>query len=312
MHWDIDKLKQIYNSLIYQYELESDISQKRIINNDICNISLLISFYDKKFIVNNEYIDNLSNDTKCHQYIKRHYRSILELLNRYSYIPINSCSGTQLNDYEYEQLIKEFFQQYQFLLFTTFINLKSDNRIEINNDQRFSDGFSSRGACSYCASINKSYVYAFFDNNTINSHFLPHELAHAAFASKFPDLKCFVKRIDSLFMETYPKYVELLFFDYLAKKGYPKDATYLKEMFWYHFIKTIKIHGDKRNYTETLQYIISSLTAMLLFEEYKKSHSNDIIRDFNKYYINHTDYQVIKDIGLKRILNGGRNYFLQK
>lgn len=312
MHWDKKEIYEKYNYIQNLYNKEKKPLLKKDIYNDLCTLNAMKSLYDSApFEIDEKQI----NDNYKHvntPLLEKHISEIVIALNEYS-IRIPNKKPRNVTILDYNSLLMEFFKEYHPKLIDIYNNLKQNNKIEINTNKKFEHN--QCGECLLLSILNDLFVYCRYNGKILTSHYLPHELGHVYQAYCFDNIKEVADKRHSLFVEVYSTYVELLFINFLNKKGYHDQSKYLEKNYWYVFNVMIEQHFmfilNKDLFLNNInfQYIMSMLLSNIFYEDYLENNNHNSINDFNDIFINGNDKDIINEYTLKRILKSGKNAY---
>jgi len=309
MHWDVNELKEKYNILHSLYQRVNKPLIKKEIWNDMYTLNTMIVLYDKGFDKKIDPIYSPAEDKQCRDYLLDKYDEIIKALNEYYQIRMKNRRPENVVIEDYDSLIKDFLNNYQPEIMPVYNNLVENNHLELNTKKDFEPSYN--GLCLYNSTFNEYYVFARYNGKILSSLYLPHELGHAYQANQVEIVRDFDEKRSSWFVEVYSTYLEQLFFHYLKEKGYNKQAYYLEKGFWTHFINDVEyqmmliLNTDLFLNSHCFTYIISKLVSTIAYNDFLKHNNHKMINEFNNIFLNGSDYDIVNEYKLSRILHAG-------
>lgn len=202
-------------------------------------------------------------------------------LSSYSRLPYYFMQRTRINYDEYVRLVEGFLSEFKLNLMGLYSKMKGNNQIQLT--AKAPEDF--LGICYYISFINESYIKAFFGRNLENCELLLHELGHAyAFNGVNYDQK--QNMTLSSIGEAFPMFMQLAFYDYLAKTKYWKVAL-----------------NFKRNALESLHTYLEKDSAVFM-------HATSV-KNVDGHFLNE-DSNLISEYEANRFLSKALSYHLAK
>ncbi len=313
MHWNKDEIYKNYDYLQKLYNQANKPLIKTQIWNDLCTMSVIKTQYEPNSKIDESLVKIEERQNNHLSILKENFGDLIIQLNEYSQVRFGNKRPKNVDIVDYNQLLLDFFNNYQPNLIDVYNNLVKNQKIELSVSKSLEE--KEPAACFYNVTLNDLYIYARFNDKIFSSQYLPHEMGHAYQAFMFPSMMEVSKKRYSLFIEVYSTYVELLFINYLKNIGYEKQATFLEKKYWQIFATTSECHlnflfnEDMFLNGVMLQYIISMLLSNVFYEDYLKTNNHDMINTFNKEYLNATDSEIFNEYGFKRLLQSPGNAY---
>jgi len=316
MTWDTDKLENILLNLNKQ--MKSTTSKKELATLmfdyfSVVEILKNLEYETYPSVINKHDSKNIKfSDMK--EYYEEFYQDSYEclkenqedLLSMGSYIDTTSIPAPRMSfvkrilEEDYLDMVGDFFSKYDKGHYKIFKNLTKGNIHFAKNEKEVGD--QAKGKCYHFLSTDDTYIITNY-NNKNNITVLPHEIAHAF---ELAQLKNIIHRSSwhfSSFTESYPKFIELLFLDFLGKEHMNYflklkyqffDSLKLSSEYALSFIsnldsdESIGFSKDKRKLRLTkkyMDYVVSDLFSIYLYNLYKndKDKFDMVIKKFHNY-----------------------------
>lgn len=196
----------------------------------------------------------------------------------------------------YIESLRVFFKNFSKEFYDLFLTLVDEDRIYFTSIGK------AKGACYYTVTTQQAYLLTNLNlRNSIGT--LPHEVAHAYEFSLIPDFERKVSWHFSAFAESYPRFIQFAFLDFLIDNFQECNYKYFflekkREMFdelkalCEYCVCTNNIEDNE----ELISFIISDFIAIYMYHLYKSD--KDALNDFLKKYHNlkGIDDQLIWDL----------------
>ena len=267
MKWDITELKQKIQELEKRISLVTDPIQKYSLIHDLTNLKDMVNYLSGEQIFSCDEYKYRILDTDfaldMAHFLQQNGDTIGHLLYNTSYmhhVPTKTRKNSSIRIDEYDELLKDFFANFNPNLYFLYQKYKNEARIEIN-PKRY-QSLTCSGECHYILSEEEAYVSTRHNNRLNTMCILPHELAHAEQFRNSASIVTSQNKSYSLLCEAYPIFVEYAFLDFLKQTKYCKFAH--------------RSEGNKiNNFLCSLEYDLESIrTSVITIKDKEVAASN--------------------------------------
>jgi len=233
MKWDINKLKSKIKELEVRISLVTDPIQKYSLIHDLTNLKDMVNYLSSEPIFSCDEYKYKILDTDfaidMAYFLQINGDRLQTLLLETSYlhhVPTKYRPNSSISLDEYDELLKDFFANFNPKLYFLYQKYKNEARIEINTKRYQS--VTCSGECHYILSEKEAYLSSRHNNRLSTICILPHELAHAEQFRTSDSIITSQNKSYSLLCEAYPIFIEYAFLEFLKQTKYSKYA-YRKE-----------------------------------------------------------------------------------
>lgn len=334
MKWNLEELHQNIKELENRINLVNNQEEREILISDLNNLKEMVNYsagtkiYEednssfKILKENEEYIEDSID------FINENRKKLRKILDKVSYfrcIPRKLNISNRIKLPEYDELLKEFLQNFDERIFNLYENYKLNEQIEFNKG-RYENNYTCLGRCYHINSESKSYISVRYGNYIKKPSILPHELAHA-YQMKVDSGNVInaQRKILSLLSEAYAIFIEFAFLDYLKETKYKFLAFSNEGLKLDNYLTLIEYSSnnltgeyDKFKYFKEQKLntlMLSNLVALYWLDLYRTNQSDALkkINEFNNNYGISLVSDYFKEVSLDNLHNScfnEINYYL--
>lgn len=247
-----------------------------------------------------------------------HKKTILKILERFNQTGFDYNTKFTLQripEDEYIDMVLAFFKEYDNDHYELLLKC-IDDYVMLTNRRAYCGNVA--GKCYSLHNFEEPYILAYKPRST-NISTLPHEIAHAY---EFSLIEEYFQRLywtQSQFLESYPKFIELLFLYKNLDSKYHQlflnrliailnDLSAMIEDYQHIFLTSplfdsqageIISNGGEVTYKKNLDLIISNLTAFYMFDMYKNNRD-----DFNQFMFEYRLQMGLSDNSIWDLISG--------
>lgn len=313
MRIDIDYLKA---KLIYLEKMQAKDKTNMSLALDIDSIKNILAYLTgSKYTCDNKELALFTSsfyDEVSSSFLKEKTENIKNLMGKYLdlKLPDKFHFISKISLQEYVELMQAFLRENNISMHEIFNLAMLENRIELNPKPY--PNKTGKGIYYKLLTDNKPYILTRFNGKMLTTSTLPHELAHAF---QFKDATSPEESLtfsSSFLVETYPKFIEYAFIDFLKENGYYKDALKIERDLLDDIIIIINHQFsnlvDPNNFTSTIGFrnVFDHLLALYLVNEYRQNKKATSLNHFLTMFDEHKEVDIIKQIGLEDIILSGK------
>ena len=258
--------------------------------------------------------ENLEKEKFLHESLGD-YTINLNILNNSRSLPYYLFAKSRISEIETLKLVKEFCQNFPFDFKTVFEDICKESHLNLSNKKHPQNFL---GITHHFPSFDTSYINAYFNGRISCASTIIHELAHA-YQHKGANYSQAQKMVRSALTESFPRFSEFVFLDFLKTTKYDKTALNSRRGFLENldiileysasaFGDVISNNHPERKSLNIASSYLSNLLAYYFLHQYRlKDYSS--IEEFNKVFKNGQEYAFFESLKPSTIVDSVRDEF---